>query len=48
MLFHGTRQNNPELIYKGKEEGVDMRFSNHGMWGRGIYFAKSASYSASI
>ena len=43
-LFHGTRGNDPELIYKG-EEGFDMRFSHAGMWGRGSYFAANAIYS---
>lgn len=27
------------------EEGFDMRFSNQGMWGNGIYFADQAIYS---
>ena len=44
LLFHGTRTNNPELIYKD-ESGFDMRHSAQGMWGRGNYFAKNASYS---
>ena len=43
-LFHGTRNNPPDLIYKG-EEGFDMRFSAQGMWGMGNYFAVNASYS---
>ena len=43
-LFHGTRSNPPDLIYKG-EEGFDMRFSAQGMWGMGNYFAVNASYS---
>lgn len=44
MLFHGTRSNDPELIYAGSS-GFDMRHSRNGMWGRGNYFAKNASYS---
>ena len=44
MLFHGTRNNNPELIYGG-DSGFDMRHSASGMWGRGNYFAKNSSYS---
>ena len=44
LLFHGTKCNNPELIYEGTE-GFDMRFSAQGMWGRGNYFAVNASYS---
>ena len=30
MLFHGTRNNNPKLIYEGIEEGFDFRLSNEG------------------
>ena len=44
LLFHGTTNNNPELIYRGGE-GFDTRFSYPGMWGRGNYFAVNASYS---
>ena len=43
-LFHGTRGNPPEQIYKG-EEGFDMRYSNKGMWGQANYFAANANYS---
>jgi hypothetical protein len=33
MIYHGTRKNNPQNIYEGKE-GFDMRFSSSGgMWG---------------
>ncbi len=46
MLFHGTRHNKPELIYKG-DASFDMRFSNTGYWGRGNYFAVNSSYSHS-
>ncbi len=45
-LFHGTRGNDPKLIYKG-EQGFDMRFSSKGMWGMANYFAVKASYSNS-
>ena len=44
LLFHGTKQNKPEDIFKG-EDGFDMRFSRMGMWGRDNYFAVNASYS---
>lgn len=47
LLFHGSKQNNPEEIYMGTE-GFDMRFSRNGMWGRGNYFAMNASYSNSF
>lgn len=44
LLFHGTRNNNPELIYQD-DSGFDMRHSASGMWGKGNYFAKNSSYS---
>ena len=43
-LFHGTRNNDPKLIYEG-EDGFDMRYSAQGMWGMANYFAMNASYS---
>jgi len=45
LLFHGTRQTEPSLIYAGKEEGFDMRFAKEGYFGIGIYFHEKASYS---
>jgi hypothetical protein len=44
FLFHGTKNTNPVQLIEA-EEGFDMRFSNQGMWGCGIYFAENASYS---
>ena len=44
LLFHGTGETQPELIYNGGE-GFDMRFSKEGYWGRGNYFAVNSSYS---
>lgn len=44
MLFHGTRKTAPESIFQS-EEGFDMRFSNEGMWGQAVYFAKNSAYS---
>ena len=44
LLFHGTRDNDPQLIFKG-DEGFDMRYSAQGMWGQGNYFAVNSSYS---
>ncbi len=32
------------MIING-EEGFDIKFANEGYWGRGIYFARNASYS---
>lgn len=46
LLFHGTRGNNPSLIYNG-ENGFDMRMSNQGMWGQANYFAVNSNYSDS-
>jgi hypothetical protein len=43
-LWHGTRKSKPSLFYKG-EEGFDIKYSNNGMWGKGIYFAENARYS---
>lgn len=44
LLFHGTRNNPPEKIYKS-EKGFDFRFAGQGLWGEGTYFAVNASYS---
>ena len=44
FLFHGSRKNDPELIYRG-DASFDMRFSSDGLWGHGNYFAVNASYS---
>lgn len=43
-LFHGSRSTDPELIYSG-EDGLDIRFSNAGAYGQGVYFANNSSYS---
>ena len=43
-LFHGTQNNNPEVIYNDKI-GFDMRYSKAGYWGKGTYFAVKAIYS---
>jgi hypothetical protein len=40
-MFHGSRDTEPHLIY-GSEAGLDFRFSNSGMYGRGIYFADNS------
>ena len=44
LLWHGTRGNDPRLIYEG-EVGFNLNLSSGGMWGIAIYFAKNASYS---
>ena len=48
MLFHGTKLNAPEKIYLDKEESFKNNYAaDSNMFGRGIYFAKEASYSDS-
>jgi len=39
LLFHGTRMNNPSLIYKDSKIGFELEKGNHNCrYGRGIYF----------
>ena len=45
-LFHGSRKTKAEDIVKC-EDGLDMRWSAEGMWGRANYFAVKANYSDS-
>jgi hypothetical protein len=40
-LFHGTRATDPKVIY-GSEDGLDIRFSNPGAYGTGVYFADNS------
>jgi hypothetical protein len=42
MLYHGTRANNPELIYGDKEESFNINYAKEGSYGKGIYFAKKS------
>ena len=46
-LWHGTRHTNPKKIFEDTDIGFDFRYSNGGMWGRGLYFADKINYSAS-
>ena len=46
IVYHGTSDNSPSLIYKG-EHGFESRLSSSGMWGKASYFAVNASYSNS-
>jgi hypothetical protein len=41
MLFHGTRNVNPEEVSR---DGLDSRISNGGYFGRGIYTSRSPRY----
>ncbi|KAM9954598.1 hypothetical protein ACTFIW_003198 [Dictyostelium discoideum] len=43
-LFHGTRTNDPKLIFSSKV-GFDIGKSSFGNYGIGLYFALNASYS---
>lgn len=43
-LFHGTRATAPKQIFS-TEDGLDIRFSNSGMYGQGVYFADTSQYS---
>lgn len=43
-LFHGTTETDPKNIYSC-EDGLDMRHSNDGHNGYGIYFANNSAYS---
>ena len=43
-LWHGTGATDPEEILRS-ESGLDERFSNDGLYGRGVYLAKFACYS---
>jgi hypothetical protein len=44
-VWHGTRTNDPKLIYEDAQDGFMMQFCSSGMWGKGIYFAVNAAYS---
>jgi hypothetical protein len=44
-LFHGTKATDPKLIF-ASEDGLDIRFSNAGAYGNGIYFANNSQYSS--
>ena len=43
-LYHGSSGVDPKLIYKS-EEGLDLRFSDKGMWGHGVYLAVNSETS---
>jgi len=45
LLFHGTSNTNPEIIYSGINEAFDITFCNDSsMWGKGLYFAETGIY----
>lgn len=44
-VWHGTRHNDPSVIYEDVQDGFMMQYCEAGMWGRGLYFAKNAKYS---
>ena len=43
LLWHGTRNNKPEDLYK--KDGLNVIYSRDGMWGTALYFAENMSYS---
>jgi len=45
LLFHGTRQTDPAAIYRNFDTGFDLQYAAYGAYGKGIYFARDASYS---
>ena len=47
LLFHGTRNNDPEKVYKNFDTGFDLQYAAFGAYGKGLYFAQNASYSSS-
>ena len=42
-LWHGTSKHEPTQVYT--KDGLNINYSNQGMWGKGIYFAVNANYS---
>jgi len=44
LLWHGTKNTEPHLIYNG-EKGFMTQFASEGYWGKGTYFAEKACYS---
>ena len=45
LLFHGTSQTKPEVIYKSFDVGFDLQYVKDGWYGMGLYFSDTASYS---
>lgn len=46
MLFHGTRQTDPKIIYEDKEECFNINYTGDNNYlGRGTYFAERPEYS---
>jgi len=45
MLFHGTGNCDPSIIYEDDKGFLINYASDDGLWGRGVYFAQDASYS---
>ncbi len=42
-LWHGTTKTDPRVIYT--KDGLNINYSNRGLWGKGISFAVNANYS---
>lgn len=46
MLFHGTRNTDPKIIYQDKEESFNINYTGDSNYlGRGTYFAVKSEYS---
>ena len=45
IAWHGTSGVDPAVIYNDKQNGFMVNYSREGMWGRGLYFAETGSYS---
>ena len=45
LLFHGTKTNDPEKVYRNFDTGFDLQYAIYGAYGKGIYFAQNAQYS---
>lgn len=45
LLWHGTGNVDPAMIYRDCQHGFMMQFADAGLWGRGLYFAEHSDYS---
>lgn len=42
LMFYGTKNRNPDVIYKRSDVGFDLQFSENRGYGKGLYFSTSA------
>jgi len=45
LLFHGTSDIDPRIIYDGYYENFNVAYAVTGLWGKGVYFTPDASCS---